>query len=151
MPTVPQAYRRIVDALDTLMRDLPGVLVTIDGRDGVGKTTLGRFLAWHFNVTLLETDLFLIPTRDHIIYLDDQINRIIERRLTTPRPIIVEGIAMLQIMQRIHRSPDFAIYVDEGERRSTSRAMKRRLAEYESTFNPRQSANLVVSLSDHTD
>src|SRR5260370_12286837 len=93
------------------MRGLPGVIVTIDGRDGVGKTTLGRYLAWHFNVTLIETDLFLIPTQDHLIHLDDQINRIIERRITSPLPVIVEGISMLQLMNRINRAPAFSVYV----------------------------------------
>jgi uridine kinase len=148
MPIVLRNYEAVVHALGELMHDLPGVLVTIDGRDGVGKTTLGRYLAWHFNVTLLETDLFLIPTRDHILYLDDQINRIIERRLTTPKPIIVEGLSMLQLMQRIHRVPDFTLYITDGMRRSRSRAMNRRLAEYEAAFSPQASADLVVSLSD---
>jgi hypothetical protein len=78
------AYSKVVDALAPLLREFPGGIVTIDGRDGVGKTTLGRYLAWHFNVTLIETDLFLIPAQDYLIYLDDQINRIIERRATIP-------------------------------------------------------------------
>jgi cytidylate kinase len=59
-----------VEALTPIMRGLPGVIVTIDGRDGVGKTTLGRYLAWYFNVTLIETDLFLIHAEDYLIHLD---------------------------------------------------------------------------------
>src|ERR1700693_5009733 len=93
------------------MRGLPGVIVTIDGRDGVGKTTLGRFLAWYFNVTLIETDLFLIPAQDYLIHLDDQINRIIERRVTSPLPVIVEGVSMLQLMKRLNRVPAFLVFV----------------------------------------
>ena len=83
MPTVLPAYAEVVDALTPVMRGLPGVIVTIDGRDGVGKTTLGRYLAWHFNVTLIETDLFLIPAQDYLIHLDDQVNR----SLTTERRV----------------------------------------------------------------
>ena len=139
------SYPKVVEALTPIMRGLPGVIVTIDGRDAVGKTTLGRYLAWHFNVTLIETDLFLIPARDYLIHLDDQINRIIERRVTSPRPVIVEGIAILQLMKRINRTPDFSIYVTKPQH-SSSRSLERRLAAYEEEFAPSMKASIVVEI-----
>jgi len=145
VPAILPAYLLVVDSLAPTMRGLPGVIVTIDGRDGVGKTTLGRFLAWYFNVTLIETDLFLIPTQDFFIYLDDQINRIIERRIKSHLPVIVEGVSMLQIMKRLHRVPDFTIYVTNS-RQSSGQAMARRLAEYEAEFLPSTTANLVIEV-----
>ena len=145
MPTVLPAYLRVVNALTPVMRGLPGVIVTVDGRDGVGKTTLGRYLAWHFNVTLIETDLFLIPAQDYLIHLDDQINRIIERRITSPRPVIVEGISMLQLMKRINRVPDFSIYVT-NPRHSSSKLLAQRLSAYEAAFAPSRKANIVVEI-----
>ena len=147
MPTVLPGYVTVVEALTPTMRGLPGVIVTIDGRDGVGKTTLGRYLAWHFNVTLIETDLFLIPAQDYLIHLDDQVNRIIERRITSPRPVIVEGISMLQLMKRINRVPDFAIYVTNPHH-SGSRQLEQRLSAYEAAFAPSTKANIVVEI-DH--
>ena len=145
MPAVLPAYLRVVKALTPVMRGLPGVIVTVDGRDGVGKTTLGRYLAWHFNVTLIETDLFLIPARDHLIHLDDQVNRIIERRITSPRPVIVEGISMLQLMKRIHRVPDFSIYVINS-RHAGSKLLAPRLSAYEAAFAPSRKATIVVEI-----
>jgi uridine kinase len=134
-----------VNALTPVMRGLPGVIVTVDGRDGVGKTTLGRYLAWHFNVTLIETDLFLIPAQDYLIHLDDQINRIIERRIRSPRPVIVEGISMLQLMKRINRVPDFSIYVT-NPRHSSSKLLAQRLSAYEAAFAPSRKANIVAEI-----
>ena len=145
MPAVLPAYLRVVKALTPVMRGLPGVIVTVDGRDGVGKTTLGRYLAWHFNVTLIETDLFLIPAQDYLIHLDDQINRIVERRITSRRPVIVEGISILQLMKRISRVPDFSIYVT-NPRHSGSKRLDQRLSTYEAAFAPSAKANIVVDI-----
>lgn len=122
-----------------------GIIVTIDGRDGVGKTTLGRYLAWHFNVTLIETDLFLIPARDYLIHLDDQVNRIIERRMSSRRPVIVEGIAILHLMKRINRVPDFSIYVT-NPRQSGSKLLQQSLDAYEADFSPTAKADIVVAV-----
>src|SRR5215471_19511940 len=145
MAAILPSYLQVVDALTPVMRGLPGVIITIDGRDGVGKTTLGRYLAWHFNVTLIETDLFLIPAKDYLIHLDDQINRIIERRVTTPLPVIVEGVSILQLMRRINRVPAFRIYVTNPQRWS-SPMMARKLAAYEAAFAPSLSADIVVKV-----
>lgn len=146
MPAIAPSYLQVVHAMAPVMQGLPGVIVTIDGHGGAGKTTLGRYLAWHFNVTLIETDLFLIPAQDYLIYLDDQINRIIERRITSPLPVIVEGVAILQLMKRINRVPAFKIYVDN--RRQSSTTMTRRLDEYETEFLPFVTANIVIEV-DH--
>jgi uridine kinase len=147
MSAVLPSYLQVADALAPTLQGQPGVVVTIDGRDGVGKTRLGRFLAWYFNVTLIETDLFLIPAEDYVIYLDDQINRIIERRVSSHRPVIVEGIAMMQLMQRINRTAAFSIYVENPDRTSGKR-LDRMLSEYEAAFAPSTSASLVVTI-DH--
>jgi hypothetical protein len=77
--------------------------------------------------------------------LDDQINRIIERRVTTPRPVIVEGISMRQLMQRIKRKVDFSIFVT-NPLYSGSGLLDARLSAYEATFAPYAIADLVVEL-----
>ncbi len=145
MPEVLPSYKKVVDALTPVLRARPAAIVTIDGRDGVGKTTLGRYLAWRFSATLIETDLYLIPAQDYLIHLDDQINRIVERRVTSRLPVIVEGVSMLQLMKRINRVADFSIYVT-SRRQSSSEVLKRRLFAYKAAFNPQAKANIVVDV-----
>jgi uridine kinase len=147
LPTVLPAYLQVVEALGPVIGRPRGLIITIDGRDGVGKTTLGRYLAWHFNVTLIETDLFLIPARDYLIHLDDQVNRIIERRISSRRPVIVEGISILHLMKRINRVPDFSIYAT-NPRHSGSKLLRDSLDAYEAEFSPTAKADIVVAIGE---
>jgi cytidylate kinase len=145
VPNVPPAYLAAVRALTPILDDLPGKIVAIDGRDGVGKTTLGRYLAWQFNVSLIETDLFLFHGTGKLQRRTEEISRIIEFRLKKPRPVIVEGVKILQLFDSIRRRPDFLIYAQVAEH-STGETMEHLLSEYEAKFNPKQRADLVLDL-----
>ena len=59
--------------------------------------------------------------------------------------MIVEGVAVLQLMKRINRVPDFKIYVGDMKR-SVSRAVQRMLAAYDAEFKPAQTADLVLKI-----
>jgi hypothetical protein len=138
-------YAQAIDALAPVLYDLPGKLVVIDGRPGSGKTTLGRYLAWRFNVSLLEADLFLFADRGSLTYRTDEINRIIEFRLRNPRPIIFDSAAALRLMKAINRNPDFLIYVSNINT-PESRTLKAEIESYEAEFSPRSKADLVIEI-----
>ena len=93
-------YAPAVAALTPILYNLPGKIIAIHGRPGVGKTTFGRFLAWHFNVTLIETDLFTIRGQGRLVYRNDEIEQIIARRIDRedPRPVIIEGAAVMRAL-----------------------------------------------------
>jgi hypothetical protein len=57
-----ESYRLAVTALAPVLDGLPAVVIAIDSLPGAGKTTLGRYLAWTFNVSLIETDTFMRPS-----------------------------------------------------------------------------------------
>jgi len=149
MPRVLPGYEAAVSALTPVLHDLPGRVVAIEGRDGVGKTTLGRYLAWHFNVSLIETDLFLVRNQGRLVYRDVEISQLIDARLKKPRPVIIEGVAILKLLQRLKVTPDFLIYV-RNPFESGSQGLSAELSDYERTFTPEAKANVVVTL-DHGD
>ena len=146
MATHPPAYERAVQELSPILRDFPGKIVGIDGRDGSGKTTLGRYLAWSFDVTLIETDPFPVGGHD-LVYRTVEIDRIIAHRLSMPRPVIVEGIALLHLFGKLNRSPNFLIYVRNRNSRG-DHALSQEMSRYERDFAPEKRAALVLDLSD---
>lgn len=124
------------------MHNLPGRLVALDGRMGSGKTTLGRFLAWYFNVTLVETDFYLLGDGT-LSRRTDEIARIVSARLDkdSPRPVIVEGIGVLQLLAELERSADSHVYVRNIR---IDEAPDLLVAAYERQFNPRECADITV-------
>jgi adenylate kinase family enzyme len=136
-------YAQAVTALEPILYRKDRKLIAIDGPPGSGKTTLGRYLAWHFNVSLIETDWFLIPGRGRLVYREDEIARVIESR--RGRPTIVEGVAIRRLMARIKCPVDYTIFVTCDDL-PDSPALANDLASYESEFNPRESADIVLEL-----
>ena len=96
MPEVLPAYGLVLNALRPVLRNLGGKLIGIDGRSGVGKTTLGRYLAWQFNVSLIESDLFLHRNTGRVEHQIEEIDRSIEFRVSEPQPVILDAFAPMQ-------------------------------------------------------
>ncbi len=105
-------YVLVLKKLKSVLHDLPPKIIAIDGKAGAGKTTLGRFLAWRFNISLLETDLFLYKNKGKFIYRKEDINAVIQSRMDSNRPIIVEGIVSLRLLKELNLEPAFHIRVD---------------------------------------
>lgn len=141
-------YVKVVQALVPLLYKLPPKLIAIDGWWLVGKTTLGRFLSWRFNVSLLETDLFSIREQGKHVYLNDQITRIIDARLQSgiPRPIIVEGTTVLRLLAQIDRSPDFVIYISNTLVEKPISDSAAEVIAYENEFKPQDRADVAIVL-----
>jgi len=142
---LPQ-YSHVVGALGPVLYDLPGKLIAIDGRPGSGKTTLGRYLAWRFNVTLLEADLFLKEGLGHLAHRTEEIGRVIQARLAIPRPVIVDSVAVLRLLKALRRRPDFLIYVVNAHAAEGGH-LKGEVAAYEAEFSPRSKADCVIELA----
>lgn len=150
MPIRPKQFTKAAHSLLPHLRGLPGKLVAVDGRPGVGKTSLARFLAWHFNVSLIETDLFLKQpalTKGALGLNYDlgTIRQMIDCRLAKPRPIIVEGVSVLRTLQQLGKAPDVLIYVSNSCNHSGR--LDAMLTRYDTAFSPSLRADIHVTLS----
>lgn len=149
-------YGSAVAALQQELAGRPAKLVAIDGRSGAGKSTLGRFLAHHLNVTLVETDCFLLGNKG-VAYHEDQLHRVITSRTNKGRPVLVEGICLLQLLRKLDLNHDYLIYVDDDEfdppyqfvfspddKTYRAKRLNAVVAAYEAEFDPKAVANIVV-------
>jgi len=145
MPKILPAYKQLVAELSSVLDNLPGIIIGIDGRNGVGKTTLGRYLAWHFNVSLVESDLFLNRNENSLDYRLAEIVRIIDARLEKPRPVILDGILLRELLQKLNRSAGYVVYCRSGQY-SEGNPLEPRLLTYETQYKPQWHANMCVDL-----
>lgn len=108
------------------------MIVGIDGRDGEGKSRLGRFLAWRLEMPCVETDTFLqVRTGSYAVRRDD-LRRVVRTRLDLDRPVIVEGMFLLRTLQQIGEKPDVLVYVQKEPPHES--AFERELEEYREHF-----------------
>ena len=124
----------LVAALTPVLANLPAKIIAIGGHPGSGKTSLGRFLAWKFNVSLIETDLFLDDDRGKLIYRSNEIARLIDKRMKKPAPVIAEGVVVLRLLGAVGRPADFTIYAANENAPETTLADE--IATYEAEHTP---------------
>lgn len=114
MPKHLPSYDLVTTALAPVLNGLPPKVIAIAGPMHAGKSTLSRFLAWHFNVTLIETDPFMTHGGPPIRYRSDEIKTLIDFRLRLKRPVIVEGVAVLRLLSELAIKPDFVVSVSSA-------------------------------------
>ena len=114
MPIRPPEYDSIAIKLKPSLEGLPPLIIAISGSLHAGKTTLARFLAWYFNVSLIETDFYLVPN-EGFTYDSTEIERMISFRLGMSRPVIVEGFKVLSVLAEIKKTPNIIIRVHQNE------------------------------------
>lgn len=147
-------------AFQTALRGIIG----IDGRDGVGKTTLAHALATATGGTVVSLDNFLRKTEE------DYVSQLTQTDLRVAlsvhqRPIIIEGVCLLAALESVREKPNLLIYVkrlmfgwywhDEEilntqenvdiliERLSPITPLKEEIIRYHSQYKPLRQADIV--------
>ncbi len=89
-------------------------IITIDGVDGVGKTTLSIKIAEVLCLSNIELDDFVQKNQDgYIKYID--YDRLLDRIISN-KPVIIEGICIQQILNKIQVNSDVTVYVKVVDR-----------------------------------
>jgi uridine kinase len=93
--------------------DCKSIIITIDGRDGVGKTYIGKQIAKKLPFHLIQLDKYLFEEQGAFIdYLNyKRLEQRIRQLLETSLSIIIEGVCVLEVLKRINIQSDCRIYV----------------------------------------
>jgi hypothetical protein len=91
------------------------VLIGFDGRDGQGKTSAATWLAWQLGMSAIHLDHFIQPSQveGYIKWRTEELARCLKARGT--KPIIVEGVLLLDALSAIEKSPDYLVFVEKAE------------------------------------
>ncbi|MFN7168230.1 MAG: hypothetical protein ACK4NV_14365 [Pannonibacter sp.] len=136
-------YFKVVENLEDVLVNRESNLIAIDGRSGVGKTELSRFLSWRFNICLVETDIFFSTRTSKKQTEYDALRRVIERQVNSRRPVFVEGIKILETLEEIEQTPSYLIYLNP-KKSPNQLTLRKTVYDYEKKYNPQKMADLIV-------
>ena len=104
-------HRELISKLKADLCPWRKLTIAIDGRDNVGKSSLGRYLAWQLGLPVIELDLLVHSRRESIEYDTYALGRLVSARHDRDRPVIVEGVLVLRALAQIDVVPEALIYV----------------------------------------
>ncbi len=103
---------KLIKSLKNLSLNSPSI-ISIDGVDGVGKSTIACKIAEELSVPHIEIDAFVQEQQGgYIKYIDyDRLGeRIVHERISN-QTIVVEGICVQQILNKLSLTSDVTVYV----------------------------------------
>jgi 2-phosphoglycerate kinase len=116
------------------------LLIAIDGADGCGKSSLASWLAWQLGMPAVQLDLYLTSLTP-IQWRTDDLGRVVARRIDRGRPLIIDGVLVLDALEQINRKADFLVYLTSGSRDGT---LAPQIASYQSRQRVSQRANFTI-------
>ena len=142
-PSYLEVRNRLRDALGFPNERRP-LLIGIEGLDGSGKSALAAWLSWQLDMPAVHLDLYVVRGSNPLTWRTDDLARVVDARRSLARPVIVEGILLLNAMDAINRKPDFLVFVEKDQHQST---MEERVVSYLSKHNPQTTADYVLRWS----
>lgn len=111
---LPQRLGGAIDSLAVqIWHRLPAwqrFLVALDGRDGAGKSTIAHYLSWRLGIPSIHLDQFRVCGTYDEFHLD-ALNLVLSSRLENNKPIIIEGVLVLDALNEVGLRPDLWVYI----------------------------------------
>jgi hypothetical protein len=121
-PKYLDVRNRIRDALGFPKERRP-LLIGLDGLDGAGKSSLAAWLSWQLEMPAINLDLFIIRDTEPLAFRIDHLKAAVDSCLGMGRPVIVEGVTLLDVLDGIGLRPDFLVFVEKRDRNDSNMPM----------------------------
>ena len=114
----------------------------IDGPLGAGKTSLADILAAEIGVRCVHLDDLLAADKNGFVAHLDYPALVNE---LGDLPVIIEGVCLLQVLERVDLGVDLLVYVDSPriQRTRTLEPVEHEVSEYRERYLPREKASIV--------
>lgn len=139
---------RSIGEIADQVRRTDASLIALDGLPGSGKSTLAASLSARLAIRAVHLDDYLVHGcvgfTDYLRYED-------LRRALLPRPVIVEGVCMLDVLDRLELRPDQLVYLQApfaARLLDRSHPLVREVRAYTDRSQPLERANLVLARSE---
>jgi hypothetical protein len=139
---VTKQHRKLVEALKQIILPWRKLTIAVDGVDGVGKSSLARFLSWQLGMPTIETDLVIQTASNGFTYDFSVLSKLISARHDRDRPVIIEGMCVLETMDLLGVQSDYLVYVEVQSYRG-SITWNERFESYDRKYHPRQHADFI--------
>mgnify|MGYP001950525488 CR=1 FL=1 len=149
--TVTPNHQALESDIRARLKPRTPLLIGIDGRDHVGKSSTARYLAWALGISCLETDLFtqITPKPEypdtHQMIISAGLKPVITQCLARSRPIIVEGIVLLKKFELMGLALDYLVYVRQNGS-SGDKRLRPWLDEYDKAYSPAAKADHILDI-----
>ena len=136
--------RRLIRSALGFPNDRKPLLIGIDGTDGSGKSSVASWLSWQLEMPAVHLDLYLVRDSEPLTWRYDDLSRVFDAQTALQRPVIVEGVPLLRVLQKIGRVPDFLVFVEKDEHEGN---LRDEFESYFATEQPETQAAFVLKWS----
>ena len=141
--SAPASYFEARSWIEPTLRQRGPILIGVDGLDGAGKTSFATWLAWQFGMKVVHLDLYVINGKRPIEWRTGDLERTIDARLGNGgRPLVVEGILLLQALNDIGKTASKLFFV-ELEGNNGSHFLADEISNYMNKYVPQKLAHVL--------
>ena len=114
--------------------------------DGSGKTSLASWLTWKLGIPAIHLALFVDLDASDLAWRTDDLRRMLDTRLhpENPRPVVVEGILLLDALEQAGGTPDLLVYVEKRGNKGAYYLGRDHVRPYLRRRRPKQRADFIL-------
>lgn len=137
-------HEKLISELKTKVYPWRKYLIAVDGITGSGKSGLSRYIAWQLDMPTIETDMLRVMDDKQPSYRLKELGNLIQARHELDRPVIVDGIFLLDTLNKLAIKPDYIIYVENKEA-DPGYALRDSFPKYLGEYKPEEIADYVFN------